>query len=90
MAHSDPSLSSLIKSPQDATLTGEDEAPKYPKLDNVGILRDKGGTTYLVSSKTNVKLPAGVLLMLRNEPGGSPETADAKTANGTPDTGQQN
>src|SRR5271165_3636716 len=34
----DPSLSSIIKSPQDATQAGEDEAPKYPKLNNVGIL----------------------------------------------------
>ena len=79
MAESDPSLSSVIKSPQDSTQTSQnDVAPKYPTLDNVGILRDKVGTTYLVSSKTNVKLPAGALLMLKNEPAGSAETA-AKT-----------
>src|SRR5271165_5160 len=88
---SDPSLSSIIKPPQDATETGQDEAaPKYPTLENVGILRDKDGTTYLLSSKTSVKLPAGVLLMLKNEPAGSSETADAKTATTASSTGQQN
>ena len=89
-AHDDPSLSNLIKSPQDATQAGQDEAPKYPKLDNVGILRDKDGTTYLLSSKTNVKLPAGALLMLRNEPAGSSEATDAKTATNAPGPGQPN
>jgi hypothetical protein len=60
LAESDPSLLTLIKSPQDATKTDQDElAPKYPTLGNVGILRDKDGTTYLLSSKSNVKLPAG-------------------------------
>jgi len=90
MALSDPSLSRLIKSPQDATQPREDEAPKYPSLENVGILRDKDGTTYLLSSKTNVRLPAGVLLMLNNEPAGSSEAANAKTATSAPGPGQPN
>ena len=90
-AESDPSLSSIIRSPQDATETAQNElAPKYPTLENVGILRDKDGTTYLLSSKTNVKLPAGVLLMLKNEPVGGPETADAKTATTASSAGPQN
>src|SRR5664280_561024 len=87
--HSIPS--GLTKSPQDATTPGQGElAPKYPTLGNVGILRDKDGTTYLLSSKSNVKLPAGVLLMLKNEPVGISETADAKTATSASSTGRQN
>ena len=82
-ARSDPSLSTLIKSPQDATQTGgADLAPSYPMLENVGILRDKDGTTYLLSSKSNVKLPAGVLLMLKNEPIGSSEAATGASSAG--------
>src|SRR5271166_4682297 len=80
----DPTLSSLIKAPLDANETGPAElGTRYPVLDNVGILRDKNGTTYLLSAKSNVKLPAGMLLMLKNEPGGSSETAEGKTASGT-------
>jgi len=90
-ARTDPSLSTLIKSPQDATETGHDELPpKYPTLDNVGILRGQDGTTYLLSSKSNVKLPAGVLLMLKNEPLGSSETADAKGATSLSTAKRQN
>jgi hypothetical protein len=88
---SDPSFSSIIKSPGDATETGQNESvPKYPALDNVDILRDKDGTTYLLSSKTNVKLPAGVLLMLKNEPVETSQPADAKVATSASSTGQQN
>ena len=80
----DPTLSSLIKAPLDANETGQAElGTRYPVLDNVGIFRDKNGTTYLLSAKSNVKLPAGVLLMLKNEPGGSSETAEGKPASGT-------
>src|SRR5271157_50679 len=80
----DPTLSSMIKAPLDANETGPAElGTRYPVLDNVGILRDKNGTTYLLSAKSNVKLPAGMLLMLKNEPGGSSETAEGKTASGT-------
>jgi hypothetical protein len=81
MAQSDPSLSTLIKSPQDATVTGQDQVgPKYPVLENVSLFRGKNGTTYLLSSKSNVKLPAGVLLMLKNEPVGSSETTEGQTS----------
>src|SRR5271165_5785397 len=89
-AHNDPSLSNIIKAPQDATETGQDElVPQHPALENVGILRDKDGTTYLLSSKANVKLPAGVLLMLKNEPVETTQTADAKVATSVSSTGQQ-
>jgi len=74
-------LSSMIKPTQDATAPGPDEvSTRHPLLENVGIMRDKDGTTYLFSSKANVKLPAGVLLMLTNEPVASSEAADAKAA----------
>jgi len=90
-ARLDPSLSTLIKSPQDANETGQDElSPKYPTLENVGILRSEDGTTYLLSSKSNVKLPAGVLLMLKNEPVGGSEITAAKGATNVTTTGRQN
>jgi hypothetical protein len=70
-ARSDPELSNLVPAPQDANERFPEELGiKYPSLENVGILRDKEGTTYLLSVKSNVKLPAGVLLMLSNEPVG--------------------
>jgi hypothetical protein len=82
---------SSMKWPRDGTETGQNEsAPKYPALDNVDFLRDKDGTTYLLSSKTNVKLPAGVLLMLKNEPVETSQPADAKVATGASGTRQQN
>jgi hypothetical protein len=68
-ARSDPELSNLVPTPQDANdRPPEESGVKYPMLENVGILRDKDGTTYLLSAKSTVKLPAGVLLMLSNEP----------------------
>ncbi len=77
-AMTDPTLSNLIRTPQDASEAAREESrTKYPSLENVGILRDKDGTTYLVSSKSTVKLPAGVLLMLSNEP-----VANSKTTQG--------
>src|SRR5271167_4755582 len=41
-ARDDPTLSSMIKAPQDATAAGQDEmSTRHPVLENVGILRDK-------------------------------------------------
>jgi len=75
----DPNLSNMVKTPQDATETRQDQSgPKYPMLENVSLFRDKNGTSYLLSSKSNVKLPAGVLLMLKNEP--ESEATKGKTA----------
>jgi len=80
-AGNDPSLSGMVRSPQDATDTpAPQSADKYPMLEDVGIFRDKNGTTYLLSAKSNVKLPAGVLLMLQNEPGESADATSAKPA----------
>lgn len=76
-AVSDPELSSIVRSPREATTPGETSVTKYPALENVGFFRDHEGITYLLSSKTNVKLPAGVLLMLQNQP---VESADNKPA----------
>jgi len=68
-AMSDPSLSGLVRTPVDANETIQDESGlKHPWLENVGIIRDNDGTTYLLSSKANVTLPGGALLMLRNDP----------------------
>jgi hypothetical protein len=83
-AGNDPSIPGLIKAPQDATDTpAAQSVSKYPMLEDVGIFRDKNGTTYLLSAKSNVKLPAGVLLMLQNEPGESAGTTSAKPATST-------
>jgi len=74
----------IFKTPQEATDSSQDQpVAKYPKLDNVGMVRDNTGTVYLVSSKANVRLPAGVLLMLKNEPAGSLETTAARATSGT-------
>jgi len=70
----------IFRTPQEATETNPAEPAQYPKLDNVGMLRAVDGTVYLVSSKANVKLPAGVLLMLKNEPAVHQSIA-AKTPN---------
>jgi len=80
-AMSDPSLSGLIRTPQDASDAAHDEVEaKPPSLDGVGIQRDKDGTTYLLSSKSNVKLPAGVILMLSNQPVTNSETTQDRKA----------
>lgn len=81
-AASDPELSNVVRAPRDATITNEPgTGTKYPALENVGFFRDKDGTTYLLSSKANVKLPAGVLLMLQNQPVPIPPTAAPNPAN---------
>ncbi len=72
----DPNLANLtvsgrVRAQRDAAAAEAAPAPttpNYPALHDIGILRDKNGTTYLLSAKSNVKLPAGVLLMLRDEP----------------------
>src|SRR5208283_2699593 len=75
----DPNLATMVKAPLEATETRPDQlGPKYPMLENVSLFRGKNGTTYLLSSKANVKLPAGVLLMLKNEP--ESEANKGKTA----------
>lgn len=59
-----------IKAPQDATAQSQKglpaEAPAMEK--DVRIVRDKDGTSYLFSAKSNVKLPGGALFMLQNYP----------------------
>jgi len=81
----DPSLSKVIKAPQDANTTGREESgASHPWLEGIGIVRNKDGTTYLLSSKTNVRLPAGLLLMLKNEPNGEPQPATASPPRSAP------
>jgi hypothetical protein len=77
-----PNRTYITNAQQNAMTTGRDPlgANHTSSLENVSMMRDKDGTAYLVSSKTNVKLPAGLMLMLRNETAGSSETEDAKTA----------
>ena len=79
----------VFKTPQEATdSTQPQPTGKYPRLDNIGIQRATDGTVYLVSTKANVKLPAGVLLMLKNEPPAGPETVAARSAADTPSSRQ--
>jgi hypothetical protein len=78
-AMTDPSLSGMVRPPLDANQTTQDESGlKHPWLENIGIIRDKDGTTYLLSSKANVTLPGGVLLMLRNEAVATPATTEGQ------------
>jgi hypothetical protein len=56
------------KMPQDArTAGGQDPVAKSSPLTDLRIVRDKDGTAYLFSSKSNVKLPSGTLFLLQNE-----------------------
>ncbi len=79
-AQSDADLSSLTRPPQDATEQSQDVLPAKPgTLSDVRIVRDKDGTSYLFSAKSNVNLPSGTLFMLQNQtppvPDPSPATA---------------
>jgi len=65
----DPELTSMIKPPQDASEQSQDTTASQPTLTHdVRIYRREDGTIYLISAVSNVKLPGGLLLMLRNEP----------------------
>ncbi len=66
-AQSDNSLSTLTKPPTDAS-TQDEFRVKPPTLTDLRIVRDKDGTSYLFSSKSDVKLPGGTLFMLQNSP----------------------
>ena len=62
---------SLANFPHDETETAwsqDQAAAGTATLKDVRIVRDKDGTSYLVSAKTNVKLPGGALFMLQNHP----------------------
>ncbi len=84
----DPNLANLtvsgrVRAQRDAAAAEAAPQPipaNYPALRDIGILRDKNGTTYLLSAKSNVKLPAGVLLMLRDEPVEPPASAEGVAA----------
>ena len=84
----DPNLANLtlagrVRAQRDTEAAPEPIPANYPSLRDVGILRDKNGTTYLLSAKSNVKLPAGVLLMLRDEPVEHSAAAEGSAASGT-------
>jgi hypothetical protein len=71
---------SLERFPQDETAGPQDQVvAKLATLQDVRIVRDKDGTSYLVSTKTNVKLPGGTRFMLQNL---SPTAPDQSTASG--------
>ncbi len=72
-AQSDADLSSLTKPPQDATEQSQGDLPARPgTLNDLRIVRDKDGMSYLFSSKSDVKLPSGTLFMLQNRPAAAP------------------
>jgi hypothetical protein len=68
-AQSDSELSTLSKPPQDASDVPKDGAAmaKGVALKDIRIVRDKDGTSYLFSAKSNVKLPGGTLFMLQHQ-----------------------
>jgi len=77
-AQSDSQLSSLTKPPQDATEQSRDQLATRPAtLKDVRIVRDKDGTSYLFSAKSDVKLPSGTLFMLQNRPTTAPDQSAA-------------
>ncbi len=64
----------LANFPQDETAGSHDRVVTRPAmLHDVRILRDKDGTSYLVSTNTNVKLPSGTMFMLQNRPPAAPD-----------------
>jgi hypothetical protein len=77
----DPNRSYVARAQQDAMTTSRDPlgANQSSALKDVSLLRDKDGITYLVSPKSNVKLPSGLMLMLKNEPAGSSEITKPPT-----------
>ncbi len=79
-AQSDADLSSLTRPPQDATEQPQDVLPARPGiLKDVRIIRDKDGTSYLFSAKTDVNLPSGTLFMLQNHTPPVPDPSPATT-----------
>lgn len=77
----DPNRSYIARAQQDAMTTSPDPlgANQSSALKDVSLLRAKDGITYLVSPKINVKLPSGLMLMLKNEPAGGSETTKPPT-----------
>ena len=61
-------MSPSTRMPQDA-MGGSppDLSTKAPPLKELRIVRDRDGIAYLFSSKSNVKLPSGTLLVLQNQ-----------------------
>ena len=63
------SVTSADKFPQGETVGSPDEiVENLGTLKDIRIVRGKDGTSYLVSAKTNVKLPGGAFFMLQNHP----------------------
>jgi len=61
-------ISPSTRLPQDAIGGSQpDLSTKTPPLKELRIVRDKDGIAYLFSSKSNVKLPSGTLLVLQNQ-----------------------
>ena len=60
----------MPRPPQDATTSGPEEIANAHRhaLEDIQIVRDKNGVTFLLSHKHNLKIPSGTLLMLRNQP----------------------
>ena len=75
-AETDSNLSQLTKPPQDAS--GQEVTTTKPlPLNDLRIVRDKDGITYLFSSKSDVKLVSGSLFMLKNQPTTGPDQSAA-------------
>ena len=73
-AQSDAELSSMTRLPLDASEMAKDSTVARPAaLQDLRIVRDKDGMSYLVSAKSNVKLPGGTLFMLQNRPPTAPD-----------------
>jgi hypothetical protein len=75
-AQSDTTLSTLTKPPTDAS-TQDEFKVKPPALQDLKLVRDKDGMSYLFSSKSDVRLPGGSLFMLQNHPVVAPDQSAA-------------
>jgi hypothetical protein len=64
----------MTRPPLDASEMAKDSTVARPAaLQDLRIVRDKDGMSYLVSAKSNVKLPGGTLFMLQNRPPTAPD-----------------
>jgi hypothetical protein len=59
---------------------GQDQQLTYHRLDDVRMMQAKNGAVFLVTSKDHLKLPSGIMFMLRNRPVTPPVQAATQTA----------
>jgi hypothetical protein len=80
---SDPAKS-LGRPPRDATVERNDGMQlSYHGVNDLLLMKDQNGRVFLVSKKDHLKLPSGMMLMLRNKPPAALGQAAAPKAAGS-------